>query len=392
MVAVAWSDDPSVRDDIAADPTLWGTSTGFDDRLRSRLDGWIEGITTGIAATGRPKRELARGASIGVNALGTGVMLATFVHTGGLTGAEVGVAAATAFLNHKLLAALFGEAAMVELIDSARRRLDAALTQTFEEERRRFERLVTPAGQLAELASDLRAAVADLRALPAGTLIGDLNRPRWTGRAAALAQSLRRRCGRRRGPWPAHGTGSGRPRGSTRSSRLSLRCLRAGARWRYGGRQIQPPECPRGVASESRLGPPPDDGPPCRVGPARGTRRPDWPAGLAGGDRRARARRGALGFGRDPGPTGHGFGGHRTQRGGRAGATQGRRRGVDHRPGEVPRHSPVRRFPTTVADEAGSAGDRGQQGGPAERGRRRAGTSRPGGGCPPWVGGPQWAR
>ena len=94
LVAVAWSDDPSVRDDIAADPTLWGTSTGFDDRLRSRLDGWIEGITTGIAATGRPKRELARGASIGVNALGTGVMLATFVHTGGLTGAEVGVAAA----------------------------------------------------------------------------------------------------------------------------------------------------------------------------------------------------------------------------------------------------------------------------------------------------------
>jgi len=93
-------------------------------------------------------------------------MLATFVHTGGLTGAEVGVAAATAFLNQKLLAALFGEAAMVELIDSARRRLDAALTQTFAEERLRFERLLTPAGQLVELASDLRTAVADLRALP----------------------------------------------------------------------------------------------------------------------------------------------------------------------------------------------------------------------------------
>lgn len=167
LVAAGWSDDPSVRDDMAADPTLWGTSTGFDDRLRSRLDGWIEGITTDIAATGRPKRELARGASIGVNALGTGVMLATFVHTGGLTGAEVGVAAATAFLNQKLLAALFGEAAMVELIESARRRLDAVLTQTFEEERLRFERLLTPAGRLAALGLDLRAAAVDLRALPA---------------------------------------------------------------------------------------------------------------------------------------------------------------------------------------------------------------------------------
>jgi energy-coupling factor transporter ATP-binding protein EcfA2 len=166
LTAARWAEDLSLRDDIAADPTLWGTSTGFDARLRSRLDAWIEGIATDIAATGRPKRELARGASIGVNALGTGVMLATFIHTGGLTGAEVGVAAATAFLNQKLLAALFGEAAMAELIASARRRLHAALTQTFEEERERFDQLLSPAGQLTRLAADLREAVGDLGALP----------------------------------------------------------------------------------------------------------------------------------------------------------------------------------------------------------------------------------
>jgi len=65
LVAAAWSDDPSVREDIAADPTLWGTSTGFDDRLRSRLDGWIEGITTDIAATDRSasSRAVPRSAS-----------------------------------------------------------------------------------------------------------------------------------------------------------------------------------------------------------------------------------------------------------------------------------------------------------------------------------------
>ena len=77
-----------------------------------------------------------------MNALGTGVMLATFLHTGGLTGAEVGVAAATAFLNQKLLAALFGEAAMAELVANARRRLNEALTTTFDEERERFDRLL----------------------------------------------------------------------------------------------------------------------------------------------------------------------------------------------------------------------------------------------------------
>ena len=68
-------------------------------------------------------------------------MLATFVHTAGLTGTEVGVAAATAFLNQKLLGALFGEAAMVELVGRARQRLDAALAATFDEERRRFDAL-----------------------------------------------------------------------------------------------------------------------------------------------------------------------------------------------------------------------------------------------------------
>ena len=165
--AVAWSEERSVSEDIAADPTLWGTTADFDTRLRTRLDAWIEGIAADIAAKGRPKRLLARGASIGVNALGTGVMLGTFIHTGGLTGAEIGVAAATAFLNQKLLSALFGEAAMVELIDSARRRLDAALTETFDEERERFDRLLPPAGQLSELAAELRGAAAELRALPA---------------------------------------------------------------------------------------------------------------------------------------------------------------------------------------------------------------------------------
>jgi hypothetical protein len=94
-------------------------------------------------------------------------MLGTFLHTGGITGAELGVAAATAFLNQKLLSALFGEAAMVELIASARRRLDEALTTTFDEEQDRFDRLLPAPGVLTGLSAELRAASADVRALPA---------------------------------------------------------------------------------------------------------------------------------------------------------------------------------------------------------------------------------
>lgn len=164
--ATAWSDSPAVARTLAERPELWLPSPDFDDRLRTRLDAWIEGIVAEIQARGRPKRLLARGAAVGVNALGTGVMLATFLHTGGLTGAELGVAAATAFLNQKLLYALFGEAAMVELVANARRRLDEALTTTFEEERSRFDDLLPGPGVLTELATDLRAAAIEVRALP----------------------------------------------------------------------------------------------------------------------------------------------------------------------------------------------------------------------------------
>jgi energy-coupling factor transporter ATP-binding protein EcfA2 len=164
--ATAWSDAPMATSIIAQRPELWLASPDFDERLRARLDAWIESISGDIQAHGRPKRTLARGATLGVNVLGTGVMLASFTHTGGITGAELGVAAATAFLNQKLLSALFGEAAMAELVSDARRRLDEALTTTFEEDRSRFDGLLPAPGALTELADDMRAAAAEVRALP----------------------------------------------------------------------------------------------------------------------------------------------------------------------------------------------------------------------------------
>lgn len=166
--STGWVEDHAVATAIADDPGLWSTSIDFDDRLRARLDTWMDGIAADIEATGRPKHLLAKGASIGVNVIGTGVVLGTFFHTGGLTGAEVGVAAGTAFLNQKLLSALFGEAAMAELIAHARNRLDEALAATFAEELARFERLVLGSGQLTGLAADLRQAAADTRNLPSG--------------------------------------------------------------------------------------------------------------------------------------------------------------------------------------------------------------------------------
>lgn len=164
-VATAWADAPATRDAVADDPSLWGPGSGFDARLAEALGTWLEGIGEHVRRTGGSKRTLARGASVGVNAAGLGVMLATFAHTGGLTGVEVGVAAATGILNQKLLDALFGEAATVEMVEEARRSLDVVLGEAFAAERGRFDALISPGEQLRDLAARLRGGAHEVRSL-----------------------------------------------------------------------------------------------------------------------------------------------------------------------------------------------------------------------------------
>ncbi|MEO8273362.1 MAG: dynamin family protein [Chloroflexota bacterium] len=169
--ATSWSDERSTREIVVRDPSLWSVSPGFDAAIRTRLEAWISGIAEDVQRTGGSKRLLARGASVGVNAAGIGVMLATFAQTGGITGTEVGVAAATGFLNQKLLEALFGEAALVEMIGRAKSNLAAAVEATFADELARYERLVPDGPALRDLASAMRESAAEIAALqpaPAG--------------------------------------------------------------------------------------------------------------------------------------------------------------------------------------------------------------------------------
>lgn len=164
--AAGWEAEPSARAVLREHPEAWTPSPDLDARLQAGLSGWADAIAEDVRATGAPKRTLARGASLGVNATGIGVMLATFSHTGGLTGAEVGIAAATGFINQKLLTALFGEAALVEMIGRARTGLMDLLADTFREELGRFDHLVPAPDRLRAIAGDLRAAADELRRLP----------------------------------------------------------------------------------------------------------------------------------------------------------------------------------------------------------------------------------
>ncbi|HET7465402.1 MAG TPA: GTPase [Candidatus Dormibacteraeota bacterium] len=157
--AIAWSDRAEAAALIGANPGLWSASDGFAPAIRERLAAWMRAIVDDVRAHAGRKRAIAQVAALGVNAVGVAVMLAVFVHTAGLTGTEVGIAAGTAVLNQKLLEAIFGEGAMAELIGNARAGLTQLLTDLFDQDRKRFEMLVPPARELREVAGALRDAV-----------------------------------------------------------------------------------------------------------------------------------------------------------------------------------------------------------------------------------------
>jgi hypothetical protein len=157
-VAGEWSTRARAADRLARDPSLWSSSPDLAARLEPRLRDWVASIATEVASRGAGKRDLAFGVSLGVNALAVAAMIGVFAHTAGVTGTELGIVAATGFLNQKLLQAIFGEAAMREMIAGARGRLDALLHDEFAKERARYDALVADPSELRALADDLRAA------------------------------------------------------------------------------------------------------------------------------------------------------------------------------------------------------------------------------------------
>jgi len=159
-VAEEWSTHRSVAAGLAREPSLWSASPDLGQRLELSLRDWVASIAHDVQERGAPKRELAFGVSLGVNALAIAAMIGVFAHTAGVTGTEVGIVAATGFLNQKLLQAIFGEAAMTEMVTNARRRLESLLSDEFARERSRYERLVPDASKLRDLAAGLREAAS----------------------------------------------------------------------------------------------------------------------------------------------------------------------------------------------------------------------------------------
>jgi hypothetical protein len=161
-----WAGRPLGEAAVAGQPDLWGASPHLPDQLEEALERWAASVSREVRTLGESRRGWAKAASIGVNAIGTSAILAVFASTGGLTGAEAGIAAVTAMLNQALLEALFGEANVADMIDRARNRLDELIGETMSRERTRFESALGIHPDLGKRASEMRevaAAVAKAR-------------------------------------------------------------------------------------------------------------------------------------------------------------------------------------------------------------------------------------
>jgi hypothetical protein len=95
-----------------------------------------------------------------VNGAGLTVMLAVFIQSAGLTGAEVVIAGGTSALGQKVLEAIFGDQAVRSLAQRARADLLARVERLLEQEAARFGRLLDPSAPAPDAPTRLRDAAA----------------------------------------------------------------------------------------------------------------------------------------------------------------------------------------------------------------------------------------
>jgi energy-coupling factor transporter ATP-binding protein EcfA2 len=126
-VESAWLAHPAGRQVLA--------TPGADDLGRASMDyagtaarairDWQGDVMELVTSEGAAKKSTARFWALGVNGVGVALMILVFSQTGGLLGAEIGVAGGTAILAQRVLEAIFGEDAVRRLARQAKRDLDA---------------------------------------------------------------------------------------------------------------------------------------------------------------------------------------------------------------------------------------------------------------------------
>ena len=113
-------------------------SRDFRARSERMVRDWQSGVLDLVRTAGGDRRTTARFLAYGVNGLSVALMVVVFASTGGVTGAEVGIAGGSAVVGQKVLEAVFGDQAVRQLAQQAREDLATRVAALMDEERRRF--------------------------------------------------------------------------------------------------------------------------------------------------------------------------------------------------------------------------------------------------------------
>jgi len=182
----SWQANAAGRALIArADIDLSRPSADFDKQAARAIRDWQGAVLDLVADEGMTKRSRARFYALGINGVGVALMIVVFAHTGGLVGAEIGVAGGTAVLAQRILEAVFGDQAIRRLAQTAKDDLDSRVQALLADELVRYHKILDAlaldsdqSGQLRDAAGAVELARAgglpvsevDEAALPAGEL------------------------------------------------------------------------------------------------------------------------------------------------------------------------------------------------------------------------------
>ncbi|MFM9035136.1 MAG: ABC transporter [Mycobacterium sp.] len=133
----AWRDDEAGRA-LLGGADLARASADLPDRAAALVRAWQDDLLEMIRTEGADKRQTARAMAYGVNAVALALMVAVFSTTGGLTGAEIGIAGASTVLAQKLLEAVFGEDGVRRMSKKAMDKLNDRVAVLMDEEKSRF--------------------------------------------------------------------------------------------------------------------------------------------------------------------------------------------------------------------------------------------------------------
>lgn len=162
--AAAWRAHPAGRHVLAGggQTDLTATSRDFDDQVSRMIREWQRDVFRLVEQEGGKRRMTARYLALGVNGIGAALMVVVFTQTGGLTGAEVGIAGGSAALAQKLLEAVFGDENVRQMAKRAKDDLDQRVEVLFSSELLRYHQALAALQVRPQQAEELRTAARDV--------------------------------------------------------------------------------------------------------------------------------------------------------------------------------------------------------------------------------------